>query len=403
MEVILPPKGRDLRLDLFRGLANWEIFIAHIPNNVVALLLFGTGRYGFSDAADMFVFISGYTLAFVYTGMMIERGTVVTATRIFKRAWQIYVAHVLLFVVYLVAIDYFAPEFADTFNAKIFLDHPAQVLYEGLILKFKPVNMDVLPLYIVLMLASPLLVWGLVRSRNITLLASILLYLAARQFSWNLPSYPAGNSWYFNPFAWQLLYVSGAWFAVGGAAVSMPLIRSRAFLVFGVAYLVIAFLMTMARRHPDIAQIFPSWLVGIFNPNDKTNLAPYRFIHFMVIAYLLVRFIPRDWPGLEWRIFKPAILCGQQSLEVFCVGVFLSFAGTLVLVEVSDTIWMQIAVSVVGVALLTLLAWYRSWSRKLDKARRPPVSPNPAYRSVELPGELPREINQFCSCLATPR
>jgi hypothetical protein len=390
MEVILPPKGRDLRLDLFRGLANWVIFIQHIPNNFVTLLLFGAGRYGFSDGADMFVFISGYTLAFVYARMMIERGTVVTATRIFKRAWQIYVAHVFLFVVYLVGIGYFAPKYGsaehlDTFNVKIFLDRPAEVLYEGLILKFKPVNMDVLPLYIVLMLASPFMTWGLVRSRNITLLASIALYLAARQFGWNLASFPEGNVWYFNPFTWQLLYVSGAWFAVGGAAVSMPFIRSRALLVFGVAYLVFAFVMAMAGRHPDIAQIFPSWLVGTFNPNDKTNLAPYRFIHFMVVAFLLVRFIPRDWPGLEWRVFKPAILCGQQSLEVFCVGVFLSFAGHFVLVEVSDTIWMQIAVSVVGVTLLTLLAWYRSWSKKADKAPRQPASPNPAHRKVELP------------------
>ena len=224
------------------------------------------------------------------------------------------------------------------------------------------------------------------RSRNITLLASITLYLAARQFGWNLPSYPEGNSWFFNPFAWQLLYVSGAWFAVGGAATLMPLIRSRTLLVFGVAYLVFAFVMAMAGRHPDIAQIFPPWFVGIFNPNDKTNLAPYRFIHFMVVAFLLVRFIPRDWPGLEWRVFKPAILCGQQSLEIFCVGVFLSFAGHFVLVEVSDTIWMQIAVSVVGVTLLTLLAWYRSWWKKLDKAPRRPASPSADHRTVELPG-----------------
>ena len=75
MEVILPPKGRDLRLDLFRGLANWVIFIAHIPNNVVAYLMLGTGRYGFSDGADMFVFISGYTLAFVYAQMLVDRRT----------------------------------------------------------------------------------------------------------------------------------------------------------------------------------------------------------------------------------------------------------------------------------------------------------------------------------------
>jgi hypothetical protein len=391
MEVILPPKGRDLRLDLFRGLANWVIFIGHIPNNVVALLLLGTGRYGFSDGADWFVFISGYTLAFVYAQMMIERGMVVTATRIIKRAWQIYVAHVFLFVVYLVQIGYFGQKFGEaehaaSFNVKIFLDRPAEVLFEGLILKFKPVNMDVLPLYIVLMLASPIMLWRLLRNRNITLLASIMLYIAARQFGWNLASYPEGNSWYFNPFAWQLLYVSGAWLAVGGLVGLMPFIRSRTLLVLGVAYLVFAFVMAMAGRHPDIAQIFPPWFVGIFNPNDKTNLAPYRFLHFIVLAFVVVRFMPRDWPGLKWRIFRPAILCGQQSLEVFCVGTFLSFAGHFVLVEVSDAIWMQIAVSVVGVTLLTLLAWYRSWSKKLDRALRRPAAPNSVDREVELSG-----------------
>lgn len=387
MEAILPPKGRDLRLDLFRGLANWVIFIAHIPNNVVTLFVLGAGRYGFSDGADMFVFISGYTVAFVYARMMMERGMVVTATRIIKRAWQLYVTHVFLFVVYLVEIGYFGQKFGDAefaarFNVKIFLDHPAEVLYQGLILKFKPVNMDVLPLYIVLMLASPIMLQGLLRSRNLTLLASILLYFAARQFGWNLPSYPAG-SWYFNPFAWQLLYVSGAWLAAGGAAASMSFIRSRGLLVFSVAYLVFAFVMTMAGRHPDIAQIFPAWFVGIFNPNDKTNLAPYRFLHFIVIALLVVRLMPRDWSGLEWRVFRPAILCGQQSLEVFCVGTFLSFAGHFVLVEVSDTIWMQIVVSVVGITLLTLLAWYRSWSKRIDKVPRQAAPLNLVQREIE--------------------
>ena len=391
MELMLPPKGRDLRLDLFRGLANWVIFIAHIPNNVVAYFMLGTGRYGFSDGADMFVFISGYTLAFVYARMLVERGMVITATRIIRRAWQIYVTHVFLFVVYLVEIGYFGQKFgtaehAASFNVKIFLDRPAEVLYEGLILKFKPVNMDVLPLFIVLMLASPLMLWGVVRFRNITLLASVMLYLAARQFGWNLPSFPEGNVWYFNPFAWQLLYVSGAWLAVGGAAAIMPFIRSRAVLFFGVAYLAFAFVMAMASRHPDIAAIFPPWLIGIFNPNDKTNLAPYRFLHFMVIAFLVIRFLPRDWPGLEWRVFRPAILCGQQSIEVFCVGTFLSFAGHFVLVEVSDAIWMQIVVSVVGVTLLTLLAWYRSWTKRVDRAPRQAAPPNPAQREVGQPG-----------------
>jgi hypothetical protein len=96
IEAILPPKGRDYRLDLLRGFANWAIFLDHIPNNSVNWIT--QRNYGFSDAADLFVFISGYTASFVYARMMLERGFVIGATRLTKRAWQIYVAHIILFV-----------------------------------------------------------------------------------------------------------------------------------------------------------------------------------------------------------------------------------------------------------------------------------------------------------------
>src|SRR5690242_11464499 len=137
MKVLLPRKGRDLRLDFFRGIANWAIFLDHIPNNSVNWLT--TRNWGFSDAADLFVFISGYTASFVYARMMLERGTLVASTRIIKRAWQIYVAHVFLFVVYVAEIGYLAqkyhdPKLDDEFNIHVFLDNPAQMLYEGLIL-----------------------------------------------------------------------------------------------------------------------------------------------------------------------------------------------------------------------------------------------------------------------------
>src|SRR2546430_11080738 len=94
----LPDKGRDLRLDLFRGVANWAIFLDHIPDNVVNWVT--TRNYGFSDAADLFVFISGYTASFVYARMMLDRGFLVGATRLTKRVWQLYVAHIILFVIY---------------------------------------------------------------------------------------------------------------------------------------------------------------------------------------------------------------------------------------------------------------------------------------------------------------
>ena len=148
-----------------------------------------------------------------------------------------------------------------------------------------------------------------------------------------------------------------------------PFIRSRALLWLGSAYLLFSLVITMAGRFPEIARLMPAWLYDAFNPNDKTNLAPYRLIHFVVLAFFINRCLARDWRGLEWPLFRPLIKCGQQSLEVFCTGVFLAVGAHVVLVEVSDAIRMQIAVSVVGIALMTAVAYYRSWSKKADKPK----------------------------------
>ncbi|MBR1221664.1 OpgC domain-containing protein [Bradyrhizobium sp. U87765 SZCCT0131] len=376
IHAVLPPRERDYRLDLLRGFANWAIYLDHIPNNAVNWIT--QRNFGFSDAADLFVFISGYTASFVYARIMLERGFVIGGTRLVKRAWQIYVAHIVLFVIYIAEIGYLAaryhdPNLENEFNVAGFMRDPAETLYQGLILAFKPVNMDVLPLYILLMLCYPAVLWLMLRRPNLTLAASFLLYLAARHFGWNLAAYPVG-SWYFNPFCWQFLFVFGGWFALGGAAESMALIRSRALLIVGGAYLVFALVMTMAGRFPEFGATMPSWLVDAFNPNDKTNLAPYRLVHFIILAFFITRFMPRDWPGLRWPVFAPMIKCGQQSLEVFCVGVFLAVVAHIILVEVSDTVWMQIVVSIGGIVLLTLLAYYRSWSKRVDKRPPKPVA-----------------------------
>src|SRR6266568_9362513 len=377
MPVVLPPSGRDLRLDLFRGIANWWIFLDHIPHNIVNWLTIR--NYGFSDAADLFVFISGYTASFVYAKIMLERGFLIGSARLGRRAWQIYVAHVLLFVIYVAEIGWLAtrydnPVLAQKFNVMGFLHDPFTTLYEGLILKFKPVNMDVLPLYIVLMGCFPPVLWMMTRRRTLTLALSVALYFAARHFDWNLPSYPSGG-WYFNPFCWQLLFVLGAWLALGGARETMPVIQSSTLLWAGGAYLLFALVMTMASSFPEFTQPLPDWLYDSFNPNDKTNLAPYRFLHFVVIVFLVVRFVPRDWRMLERPVSWPLIVCGQQSLEVFCVGIFLSFAAYFVLVEVSSAIWMQVLISLLGVAVMTAVAAYRSWSKKIDQAPKAATTP----------------------------
>lgn len=378
----LPEKGRDLRLDLFRGVANWAIFLDHIPDNVVNWIT--TRNYGFSDAADLFVFISGYTASFVYARMMLERGFIVGATRLTKRVWQLYVAHVILFVIYIAAISYLALRFGDSemideFNVAGLVDNATETLRQGLFLRFKPLNLDVLPLYIVLMGLFPPILWFMLRKPDLTMALSIVLWLLSRHFGWNLTAYPAGV-WYFNPFAWQVLFVFGAWCAMGGARRSMALINSPITLYFCLGYLLLALVMTMAGRFPDFGAMFPHWLYSTFNPNDKTNLAPYRFLHFIVIVILTIRFVPKDWPGLEWKIFDPVIVCGQQSLAVFCVGVFLSFVAHFELSMSSGSLLAQIFVSIAGIAIMTTVAYYISWSKRQDKPSKPaaPKTPAPA-------------------------
>jgi hypothetical protein len=378
----LPEKGRDLRLDLFRGIANWAIFLDHIPDNVVNWIT--TRNYGFSDAADLFVFISGYTASFVYARMMLERGFIVGATRLTKRVWQLYVAHIILFVIYIASISYLALRFGDSdmineFNVAGLVDNATETLRQGLFLRFKPLNLDVLPLYIVLMGLFPPVLWFMLRKPDLTMALSIVLWLAARHYGLNLTAYPAGQ-WYFNPYAWQVLFVFGAWCAMGGARRSGAVINSPITLWLCLGYLAFALVMTMAGRFPTLGGMFPGWLFSAFNPNDKTNLAPYRFLHFVVIVILVIRFVPKDWPGLEWKVFDPLIVCGQQSLAVFCVGVFLSFVGHFELSMSSGSLFAQIFVSIAGIAIMTTVAYYISWSKKQDKPLKPPP-PKPAAAS----------------------
>src|SRR4249919_1517171 len=127
IDLALPPSKRDLRLDLFRGLANWLMFLGHVSTSVLAWFSFR--NYGFSDGADLFVFISGYTSALVFGRRMLEGGFVFGTTRLLRRVWQIYAAHILLFVIYLASVHFLSSRFnasdlIDRFNVAPLLNAP---------------------------------------------------------------------------------------------------------------------------------------------------------------------------------------------------------------------------------------------------------------------------------------
>jgi hypothetical protein len=375
----MPPAvtERDLRLDLFRGLALWLIFLDHIPSNAVSWVTIR--NYGFSDATEIFVFISGFTAAFVYGRAMSEHGFVIAGARVLKRAWQIYIAHIFLFAIYLAEIGYVTqtfenPLYTEEMGILSFLQHPDVTVLQAMLLKFKPVNMDVLPLYIVLLLGFAPALWLLLRAPNIALSASALLYALMWKFQWNIPAYPDGN-WYFNPFAWQLLFVFGGWCALGGAQRLSQWINSRTVLIVAIVYLLFAFSIAMTWHIPKLAAFVPRWLADTIYPIDKTNLDVLRIAHFVSLAVIALWIVPRSAPWLKSPVFWPAIICGQHSLETFCLGVFLSFAGHFIFTEVSDRLPMQILVSVAGIAIMVGAAWLLSWYKRVERRGSGPRPP----------------------------
>ena len=390
---LIASDGRDLRLDLFRGLGLWFIFLDHIPFNVVSWITFR--NYGFSDAAEMFVFISGYTAGFVYGAAMLEGGasSIVAAGRLLKRGWQLYVTHILLVVVFIAETAYVGgkfdnPLFVEEFNVFGFLRHPDQILTNALILKFRPAGLDVLPLYIVLVLACPVILWALVRRPGWTLLASAVLYVVSRKFDINFPSFP-GGTWFFNPFCWQFMFVIGLWCAVGGAEKLRPWIESPAVQVAAWLCLLFGFLVVLTWHVPQWAHFIPKWLVKIIYPVDKSNLHWLRLIHFLALATITIRFIPQDWSMLRRPIMQPVILCGQHSLALFCFGTFLSLAGYIVMVEISNVVPMQFLVSAGGIALMVAAAWLMA---RLEKAEG--RGPGGGDFAAQEPAHLPPEPEQ---------
>ena len=386
MKAELAARDGDLRLCFLLGIAAWFLFLDHIPHNVVSLLTMR--NFGFSGATDLFVFVGGYTAAILYGRMMLERGFVVTATRIFKRLWQLYAAYVVLFVIYINLIGYVArqsaaPALIGEFNVTGIVDHTVRTLIHGLLLRAKPLNLDVLQLFIVLMAVFPLVLLGMVRGPNVTVAASISLYFAARQLDWNLSAFPDGH-WYLNPFCWQLLFVLGAWLALSGPNQIRAVHRLQEFTILRAAawlYVFLALAVTVAGKFPQAA-IVPDFLREVFGPNDRENLAPHRVLHFLALAFLFTYMVPRDWSGFRWQTLQPVIKCGQEWLAVFCAGVFLSFAGHLVLITGPDSLAMHVLVSIAGISIMTGVAYYVSWSKRQDH--------KPAFRTPAIAG-LPEE------------
>src|SRR5436190_5554961 len=319
--------GRDLRLDFFRGLALWFIYLDHIPDNLVSWLT--VRNYGFSDATEMFVFISGYTAVIAYSRMLLKEGWPRAAARIYRRVWQLYVAHILLFVAFIAQIAYVSiardtPQLIEEMQLLGLGQNPYRAILEAALLKFRPVNLDVLPLYIVLLAVFPLLLPAILRWAWAVLLASIGIYALASHFDWNLPGYPDDKVWFFNPAAWQVIFYSGAVLAVVASTLTAFDRWRHTVTVLALLYLLFAAFIALSWQYNSLERLVPDWIARQIYPIDKTNLDVLRFVHFLAVAWLVRLLVPIDAPFLNWPIWQPLRRCGEASLLIFCLGTFLA-------------------------------------------------------------------------------
>jgi hypothetical protein len=249
---------------------------------------------------------------------------------------------------------------ADVSNTRVLLEHPGAALARATLLQYRPVNTDVLPTFVLFHLLFAPLLWLLLKAPHVAIAASALLYGLVQLYGWNLPGWPV-NEWYFNPFAWQFLVVLGAWWVAAGRKRFRPLLTSRPFVGAAVIYLLFALVIALSWSFPPLQTVVPAFVAKAIYPIDKSDLDPLRLIHFLAITVLVARFVPSDWPGLISPVLRGAIRCGENSLEIFCLGVMLSLAAHMLLAHFSGGVAAQIGVSAAGVVILVAFATILTW------------------------------------------
>jgi hypothetical protein len=309
---------------------------------------------------------------------MNRQGYLFAAADVMRRAWTLYIAHIFLFVIYTAQVAYSAEAldrayYLDETKLDVLANAPYQAMLQALLLRFQPSLLNILPLYVMLLLIFALAL-PLLRRRLLLLGLSFAVYAAARVTGLNFQSWIAGEVWYFDPFAWQFLFMIGA--VLSYAPPRWPRVRwpfdglSVAILLAG---LVVIWVIDL---HPRILAAMPDLVIRFIITEDKTGLHPFRLLSILALTWLVVRTVPQGAAWLRSQVAAPLVLMGQNSLPVFCFGIFFGFIARLGL-EYDDGVAMQAGVNLCGaaamVAVAALSAWYRAKGR--SAAIRPAVLP----------------------------
>lgn len=317
--------SRRPELDALRGLMLVLITITHLPTRYSAWL---TQPFGYVSAAEGFVFLSAFLVGAVYTRRALQHGLSSMRSALWRRARVIWLcqAGMLLFLFTVIAnLGLRTNRQAIKNLVSFYLDQPIDALWTGLALIYNPPLLDILPMYVLFMLASPVaLSLGLLpRGWYLVISVSLGLWLLA-QFGLSQAAYntivkavdlkvPIHQTGAFEMVAWQFIWILGMW--MGSRREAVP--DRRAIPGWVTAAAVAFALACLAWRHA----------VGLspFGPNpelnllfDKWRLGPLRLLDFLALLVVVLRFGP--WLAARVR-FTWLETLGRASLPVFCAQI----------------------------------------------------------------------------------
>ncbi len=366
-------------VDFWRGFALITIFIDHVPGLVYAN--FTLINFSFSDAADLFVFLAGWSLRLMADGGGRTMPTRNVMLRLFGRALELYAAQVLITMLAiamlaLTSIEFDNPLLLEWHNAAAVFNDPVPTHIGLALLTHQLGYFDILPLYVVLMLMAPFFALIDRTVPSLLLPASATLYVCALAFRLTLPTWPVSGTWFFNPLAWQFTFVLGFALAREDRGIGAWARRHIFWLRIVALPLVIA---------ASAAMIF-DWLwdpTNVPDPKlffllDKTYATPARLIQFLALVAVfsgVFRYIRwcADLPYVHYPIegvIRGLAMLGRHSLYVFCVGSLLSLTAQVVRFTYRGTVGVDTAVVICGILIMAFTAWLAE-----SRQRARPASP----------------------------
>ena len=382
-------KPRDLRLDFFRGLTMMIIFIAHVHDNPWDRYI--PARFGFSSGAELFVFCSGLASAIAFGSVFVSQGYFMGLARIVQRIWQIYFAHIGLFMVILtisivaVTQNIGNGTYYSQIGLEVLLGDPQRWLPGILGLYYVPDLLNILPMYIVLLSFVPVAMLLAKIHKGLVALLSVGLWLSVQVWHFNLSAGPPPDwLWFFNPFAWQLIFFTGFGFGMGW--LPAPPFASRRMFAVVMTLVVLAIPVTFWGFTENVPQLaaLGEWL----SPgNATTELRFARYAHFLCVAYCVLALVnPRQYL-LTSRSVSWIVTIGRQSLACFLTSLTLSWIGGIVLDIYGRTALPVLLVNVSGLALLYSAACIVSWYRKTPWKAAPVKQASTRIERPEAQGE----------------